>query len=108
MRLRLIDGRELTRLMMRHKVCVFGTAHRREPCKVTPVQAGEVPVEVGLDLVGVLLAPVAEVYGEVADVVGIRHPGIVRLAGTPLVPIPGLSAPRRTIKRRARRSRRQW
>ena len=34
--------------------------------KVATVEAGEVQVEVALDLVGVLLAPVAEVYGEVA------------------------------------------
>jgi inorganic triphosphatase YgiF len=33
---------------------------------VATVEAGEVQVEVALDLVGVLLAPVAEVYGEVA------------------------------------------
>ena len=53
-----------------------GTAHRREPLKVPTVEVGEVPADVGPDLVGVLLAPVAEVYREVADVF-VPHAGIV-------------------------------
>lgn len=54
----------------------LGTTHGREPSEGPAIEAAGVTVEVSFDLFGVLLAPVAEVDGEVVDVVVASHPDI--------------------------------